>query len=131
MSAGTNTHSAKKTAAPIAPGRPDINHLEGIEMHYQLSSDDLGTEISDLIEQYGAGRTGFGVFTIQRLSYDGSWHAALHVDERFTGEHVEVLETTEHTHHIIRARGLDLYEALRLVRTRFLEAAPVEIAKGA
>jgi len=127
----TLRNTAKKKAAPIAAGRPDINHLEGIEMHYQLSSDDLGTEIGDLIEQYGAGRTGFGVFTIQRLSYDGSWHAALHVDERFTGEHVEVLETAEHTHYIIRARGLDLYEALRIVRTRFLEAAPVEIAQGA
>jgi inhibitor of KinA sporulation pathway (predicted exonuclease) len=124
-------HPEKKKTAPVQAGRSDINHLEGIEMHYQLSSDDLGTEIGDLIEQYGAGRTGFGVFTVQRLAYDGSWHAALHVDERFTGEHVEVLETTEHTHRIIRARGLDLYEALRLVRTRFLEAAPVEIAKGA
>lgn len=124
---------AKEKAAPIAAGRPDINNLEGIEMHYQFSSDDLEVEIGELIEQYSEGSTVtdgqvFGVFSVQRFTVGGTWSATMHVDDRFTGNHVEMFVGSKGVRFFISASGTDLCEVLRNVRNYFVESAPAEKA---
>ncbi len=53
-----NTVEEKKKAALLRTGRPDIETLEGNQMHYNLTSDDLEVEIVELLEQYGLGALG-------------------------------------------------------------------------
>lgn len=123
--------TAKKKAAPIAAGRPDINHLEGIEMHYQLSSDDLEVEIGELIDQYRGDATepSFGLLSIYRHASMDLTEAIIHVDARFAGEHVHSFtDSAGDTRGTIRATGSDLCEALRNVRNAFVESAPAEKA---
>lgn len=96
---------------------------KGTKMPYNLTSDDLEVEIGELIDQYTPHvGSGFGVLSIQRFTYNGSWEASIHLDSRFVSEHVEIWSGVP----ILRGHGADLYEALLSLRNRFLAAAPAE-----
>ncbi|MDV2477232.1 hypothetical protein F8M49_21170 [Rhodococcus zopfii] len=134
MSGRTDAPRAKEKAAPFAAGRPSTKTLEGNQMPYNLTSDDLEVEIGELIDHYreGAHSIDFGVLSIQRFTHDGSWSVRLLVDGRFTGEDVRTyLDDEGHVWHTITASGPELATALMNARNRFVESAPVEIAKGA
>ncbi len=121
-----NTVEEKKKAALLRTGRPDIETLEGNQMHYNLTSDDLEVEIVELLEQYGLGHWG------TKHSATGLIEATIFVDERFTGDHIETGVTyTGRTTYWITATGSDMCEAMRNARNALVASAPVEIAKGA
>jgi len=134
MSTSTDKRPANEKAAPYAAGRPDIETLEGNQMPYNLTSDDLEVEIGELIDHYrvGARSTNFGVLSIQRFTCNGSWSVRMLVDGRFTGEHVDIwFDADGRAWHAINADGPELATALLNARNRFVESAPVEMAKGA
>ena len=101
-------------------------------MQEQLNTADLEIEIGDLIEFHKpSGNPFFGVWTTCHFT-SGRVGATVHVDERFTGDNVTVTETEEKVHHTIDAFGLDLREALNVLRDRLLASAPsYEIQRGA
>ena len=101
-------------------------------MQQQLNTADLEIEIGNLIELHKPSSNPiFGFWTTSHHT-SGRVGATIHVDERFTGDHVVVTETDETVHHTIDASGLDLCDALNALRNRLLESAPsFGTAKGA
>lgn len=108
---------------------------KGSKMPYNLTSDDLEVEIGELIEQYAelSSHPSFGLVRTFKSRPAAEVEAAIHVDSRFTGEHVETFaKVSGGVGYVLAVRGVDLFDALRNLRNAFLAAAPsFETAKEA
>lgn len=101
-------------------------------MQQQLNTAELETEIGDLVEFHKPSDNPFFGFWGTSHYTTGRVGATIHVDERFTGDHVTVTETETNVHHTIDASGSNLGEALNALWNRLLESAPsYEIQRGA
>jgi hypothetical protein len=105
---------------------------KGLKMQRQLNTAELEVEIGTLIELHTPSDNPLFGFWRTSHSTRGRVRAAIHVDERFTGDHVIVTDTKEFTDHTIEASGSNLGEALNDLWNRLLESAPsYEIQRGA
>lgn len=113
---------AKKKAAPMQAGRPDINNLEGTKMQYQLSTDAALDALEALSRSYGL----TGVIDLVTYNGGGKYEAAIHVDARFA--HDVSAPVVGHKVRVIRRSAPTRQEALVDLYNAFVEAAPAEKA---
>lgn len=115
-----------KDGRPGGAGRPDIESLEGNQMHTQLNSDELLVAIEGLAEFYGTPDKA----PVLSPSVDGGWLAHLLVTPQFRGANIFASENGDRA--LLFARGLTLRDTLLALHDSFVEAAPsYELVKGA
>lgn len=119
------SRQAKKTAAPMRAGRPDIETLEGIKMQHQLNSDEIRDVLEGLCEFYGCP---VNKIWLAPSEYDDTYFAHMLVTADFDGPAVIHRGDT----HRVYAWGGTWTDALMRLHDAFIAAAPsFEIVKGA